>query len=265
MINNRRLVVVLPAYNAEKTLRKTIDQVPRDIVDEIILTDDASRDGTAVLSRQLGLRTFVHDRNRGYGGNQKTCYREALRCGADIVVMLHPDYQYDPRLVRAMGSLIAEGVYDAVIASRILGGGAMRGGMPFYKYLSNRALTFSQNLMTGKKLSEYHTGYRAFSAEVLRSLPLEGNSDDFVFDNQMLLQTLFFGFRLGEVSCPTSYHDEASSISFQRSVQYGFGVLKTGLQYVLARAGRATGPFRQDGARIEVPAPDAAAGLPRAG
>ncbi len=251
MLNGKKLAVVLPAYNAAKTLRATYDRIPHDIVDTVILTDDASSDTTAALSESLGIRTIVHDRNRGYGANQKTCYQAALEEGADIVVMLHPDYQYDPRLLRAMSSLIAEGVYDAVLGSRIIGGGALKGGMPRYKYVANRLLTAAENMATGAKLSEYHTGYRAFSREVLESLPLIENSDDFVFDNQMLAQVIYFGFGLGEVSCPTSYHDEASSINFGRSVTYGLGCLQTALTFALAKRGLSSSPlFQKNGRRL---------------
>jgi glycosyltransferase involved in cell wall biosynthesis len=236
MIAEKTVAVVLPAYNAASTLKSTVDELPA-IVDYRILVDDASRDGTAGVARQLGLSTFVHDANYGYGRNQMTCYREALRVGADIVVMVHPDYQYTPRLVTAMASMIAYDVYDVVLGSRILGGTARSGGMPLYKYVANRLLTAAQNLMLGAKLSEYHTGYRAFSRRVLETLPLLENSDDFVFDNQMLTQCLYFGFRVGEVSCPTKYFPEASSISFRRSVRYGFGVLGTALQCMLQRNG----------------------------
>jgi glycosyltransferase involved in cell wall biosynthesis len=252
LINKKKLAVVLPAYNAELTLERTFNQIPHDIVDELILTDDGSQDRTVALARDLGIRTFVHEVNKGYGANQKTCYMEALKTGADIVVMLHPDYQYDPRLIRAMSALIAEEVYDAVIGSRILGGGALVGGMPFYKYVANRCLTLAQNLITRKKLSEYHTGYRAFSRKILTTLPLLENSDDFVFDNQMLLQILFFGYKLGEVSCPTSYHDASSSISFRRSIRYGLGVLFTGVQHAMARSGLSQPPiFDPGGRRLE--------------
>ncbi|NNE07501.1 MAG: glycosyltransferase family 2 protein [Gemmatimonadetes bacterium] len=251
MLNGRKLAVVLPAYNAAKTLRATYDRIPHDIVDTVILTDDASSDATASLSESLGILTIVHDENRGYGANQKTCYRAALEAGADIVVMLHPDYQYDPRLLRAMSSLIAEGVYDAVLGSRIVGGGALKGGMPRYKYVANRLLTAAENIATGAKLSEYHTGYRAFSREVLEALPLLENSDDFVFDNQMLVQVIYFGFALGEISCPTSYHDEASSINFGRSVTYGLGCLQTALAFALAKRGLSSSPlFRKDGRKL---------------
>ncbi len=239
MILGKKLVVVLPAYNAEHTLRRTVDALPPGVVDELVLVDDASRDNTAALARSLGLHVLVHRVNLGYGGNQKTCYTEALARGADIVIMLHPDYQYDPRLVPAMAWLIASGLYDAVLASRIIGNGALRGGMPYYKYVANRLLTVTENILLGEKLSEYHTGYRAFSRNVLETLPLEANSNDFVFDNEMLAQIFYFGFRVGEVSCPTRYEPESSSINFRRSCKYGFGVLWTALQYRAARWGLA--------------------------
>lgn len=237
MINGKSVTVVMPAYNAERTIEKTFAELPRDIVDDIILTDDFSSDATAELSQNLGITTIRHDQNRGYGANQKTCYRAALERGADIVVMLHPDYQYTPLLITAMTSMIAYDVYDVVIASRILGKTARAGGMPLYKYVANRLLTLVQNLFLGQKLSEYHTGYRAFSRKVLESLPLEQNSDDFVFDNEMLTQITFFDFRVGEVSCPTKYFEEASSIGFQRSVRYGFGCLANCFLFSLARSG----------------------------
>ncbi len=237
MLNGKRIVVVLPAYNAAKTLEKTWQEIPFEFVDDVVLVDDASRDDTAEEARRLGIRTIVHERNTGYGGNQKTCYRSALSLGADIVIMLHPDYQYTPRLITAMAAMIAYGEFDAVLASRILGVGALKGGMPLYKYLANRGLTLVENLLLGHKLSEYHTGYRAFSREVLETLPLETNSDDFVFDNQMLAQIIWAGFRIGEVSCPTKYFDDASSINFRRSVTYGFGVLWTACLFRLARLG----------------------------
>jgi glycosyltransferase involved in cell wall biosynthesis len=233
MIHGKRIAVVLPAYNAERTLQRTVDEIPPGFVDSLILVDDASSDRTAEVARGLGLRTIVHDRNRGYGGNQKTCYRAALEEGADVVIMLHPDYQYTPRLVVAMASLVALGQYDAVLGSRILSNGALRGGMPFYKYMSNRFLTLTENLLLRQKLSEYHTGYRAFSRRVLETLPLEANSDDFVFDNQMLAQVVWFGFTIGEISCPASYFPEASSINFRRSLTYGLGVLRVSLQFRL--------------------------------
>ena len=236
MINGKRIVAVFPAYNAEKTLRSTLAELP-EIVDQSILVDDGSRDGTAQLGRELGLKVYVHDGNYGYGRNQQTCYREALAAGADIVVMVHPDYQYTPLLVTAMASMIAYNVYDVVLGSRIIGGATLAGGMPFYKYVSNRALTAFQNLLLGAKLSEYHTGYRAFSRDVLVKMPLLENSDDFVFDNEMLTQCVYFGYRIGEVSCPTKYFEEASSIGFRRSVKYGFGVLSTALKFRLDRMG----------------------------
>ncbi len=251
MISGKKVAVVLPAYNAERTLRRTWSEIPHDVVDHVILTDDASLDATAALSRELGITTLVHDSNRGYGGNQKTCYRAALDAGADVVVMLHPDYQYDPRLVRAMASMVAEGIYDAVIASRILGGGALAGGMPVWKYVSNRALTLVENVLVGAKLSEYHTGYRAFSRAVLETLPLAENSDDFVFDNQMLVQTVWFGFSLAELSCPTRYNPDASSINFRRSVRYGLGCLATAAGFRLARWGMARPRiFAEGGGRL---------------
>ena len=238
-MNGRRIVVVMPAFRAERTLERTYRAIPREIVDEVILTDDASDDATARLARSLGIRTLVHDRNRGYGANQKTCYLEALRCGADVIVMLHPDYQYEPRLVTPMASMIASGIYDVVLGSRILGGTAMAGGMPGWKYAANRALTAAQNLALGSKLSEFHTGFRAYSREALLTIPLLANSDDFVFDNQVLAQAVAAGLRLGEISCPTSYHDDASSINLRSSLAYGLGVLGTTLQFVAWRWGLA--------------------------
>jgi glycosyltransferase involved in cell wall biosynthesis len=237
MILDKKLIVIMPAYNAEKTLRRTYAELPHEYVDEVILVDDASRDETPRLAKELGIKTIIHPENKGYGGNQKTCYREALKHGADIVVMVHPDYQYSPRLVAAMASMIASGHYDVVLGSRILGGAALKGGMPFYKYIANRFLTFTENVALGVKLSEYHTGFRAFTREVLETLPLEENSDDFVFDSEMLVQVVFFGFRIGELSCPTRYFKEASSINFSRSVKYGFGVLASVMQYVLSKWG----------------------------
>jgi glycosyltransferase involved in cell wall biosynthesis len=236
LINGKRITVVLPAYNAEKTLRATVQEIP-DLVDDVTLVDDHSNDGTVDLAKQLGLRVFVHDRNYGYGRNQQTCYREALSAGADVVIMVHPDYQYTPLLVTAMASMVAYGVYDVVLGSRIIGGTALLGGMPLYKYVFNRALTAFENVFLRVKLSEYHTGYRAFSREVLTRLPLLENSDDFVFDNQMLAQAVHFGFRIGEVSCPTKYFEEASSINFRRSVTYGLGVVGTTLRFFLQRIG----------------------------
>ncbi len=248
MISGKRIAVVLPAYNAEKTLEATIGEVPA-LVDDLILVDDHSSDRTVEMARQLGLACFVHDRNYGYGRNQLTCYREALATGADVVVMLHPDYQYTPRLITAMASLVAYDVYDVALGSRIIGGTALRGGMPFYKYLANRFLTAFENLFLGAKLSEYHTGYRAFSREVLLRLPLLENSNDFVFDNQVLAQCVRFGFRIGEVSCPTKYFKEASSINFHRSVVYGLGVLRTTVQFALQKWGIASFRFLSDEGR----------------
>jgi glycosyltransferase involved in cell wall biosynthesis len=248
VINGKKIVVVLPAYNAEKTLDATVQELP-EIVDERILVDDHSSDATAATARRLGLTVEVHQRNRGYGGNQKTCYSKALAAGADVVVMLHPDYQYDPLLVTPIATMIAYGVYDLALGSRILGGGALRGGMPMYKYVSNRFLTLAQNLLMGAKLSEYHTGFRAFSRELLMALPLEENSDDFVFDNQILAQAVLIGARIGEISCPTRYFPEASSINFRRSAIYGMGVLRTSLEYRLAKLGVARASYLRFPAR----------------
>jgi glycosyltransferase involved in cell wall biosynthesis len=236
MINGKRIAVVMPAYNAEKTLEMTVRELS-DVVDIRILVDDSSKDGTAQLSKKLGVQTFIHDANYGYGRNQQTCYREALAAGADVVVMVHPDYQYTPSLVPAMAGMVTSGVYDMVLASRILGAGALKGGMPLYKYVANRLLTAFQNLFLGVKLSEYHTGFRAYSRDLLQALPLLENSDDFVFDNQMIAQAVMFGFKIGEISCPTKYFEEASSINFKRSVQYGFGVLATTVSFVAHKMG----------------------------
>jgi glycosyltransferase involved in cell wall biosynthesis len=244
MLLGQKLVVILPAYNAEKTLARTYAEIPMDIVDEVVLVDDHSTDRTAEVGRELGIRhVLVHPQNRGYGGNQKTCYNKALELGADLVIMLHPDYQYTPRLIESMAYLAAHKVYPVVIGSRILGKGALRGGMPLYKYVFNRMLTLTQNLLMGQKLSEYHTGYRLFTAEVLRNIPFEKNSDDFVFDNQMLAQVCFFGYEVGEVSCPTRYFDEASSINFRRSMVYGWGVLRVALMYRLQKWGILRSPI----------------------
>lgn len=251
MIHGLKTVVVMPAYNAERTLEKTWAEVPMDVVDEVILVDDKSSDRTIEVARRLGIKHFTHPENRGYGANQKTCYALALRENADIVVMLHPDYQYTPKLITAMAAMVASGQYDIVLGSRILGTGALRGGMPAYKYLSNRFLTFFQNVMTGQKLSEYHTGFRAYSRKVLETLPLLENSDDFIFDNQVLVQAMRFGFRIGEISCPTRYEPESSSINFRRSLVYGFGVLRTSLQYRLRRWGLGRWRFLDpDGRRL---------------
>jgi glycosyltransferase involved in cell wall biosynthesis len=248
MIHGKRVIVVLPAYNAARTLERTIAEIPPGVVDECLVVDDASGDDTVSEARRLGLPCLVHPRNLGYGGNQKTCYAEALRRGAEIVVMLHPDYQYSPRLVGSMAWQVASGEYDVVLGSRILGAGALKGGMPLYKYVANRVLTAVENLLLGIKLSEYHTGYRAFSRRVLETLPLHQNSDDFVFDNQILAQAVAFGFSIGEISCPTRYFAEASSINFRRSVIYGLGVLGTALRYRLDRWGLLRcRQFRRDG------------------
>ena len=242
MINGKRIAVVMPAYNAEKTLEQTVRELS-DVVDIRILVDDCSRDQTAALSERLGVRTFVHDANYGYGRNQQTCYREALAAGADIVVMVHPDYQYTPSLVPALAGMVASGNYEMALGSRILGAGALKGGMPLYKYISNRILTALQNLFLGVKLSEYHTGFRAFSRHLLETLPLQENSDDFVFDNQMIAQAVIFGFAIGEISCPTLYFAEASSINFRRSVQYGLGVLCTTALFVAHKLGVIRAPI----------------------
>jgi len=249
LLQGKKVIVVMPAYNAEQTIERTWSEIPHDIVDEVLVVDDHSLDATAEVARRLGLTLFVHERNRGYGGNQKTCYREALRRGADIVVMLHPDYQYPPRLIGPMAAMLASGMFDIVLGSRILGGAALRGGMPLYKYISNRVLTFGQNLALGAKLSEYHTGYRAYTRAALERLPLGENSDDFVFDNEMLAQAVYFGLRIGEISAPASYHPEASSISFRRSVRYGFGVLGTSIRFVLQRMGLLRSPIFDPSAR----------------
>ncbi len=242
MIANHKVVVVLPAYNAARTLEKTLADIPPEVVDELVLVDDASQDDTVAVARRLDIRhVVVHEKNLGYGANQKTCYRKALELKADIVIMLHPDYQYDPRLIPAMAWLVASGRFPVVLGSRILGGQAIAGGMPVHKYVANRFLTLFQNLCTGAKLSEYHTGYRAFSAEVLRTLDLEANSDDFIFDNQMLAQVLRAGYRIGEITCPARYFEEASSINFRRSVIYGMGVLRESLKSLRWRLSGAAG------------------------
>jgi glycosyltransferase involved in cell wall biosynthesis len=227
----------MPAYNAEKTLRSTYDEIPRDIVDEVILVDDASNDATSQVAKKLRIRTIIHPKNRGYGGNQKTCYKTALSLKADIIIMLHPDYQYTPKLIPAMAYLLESGLYDVVLGSRILGGQALKGGMPLYKFISNRFLTFAQNILMGAKVSEYHTGYRAFTRKVLETVPVENNSDDFVFDNQMLSQIHYLGFRIAEITCPAKYFTEASSINFSRSLSYGLGCLWTALQFRLSKMG----------------------------
>jgi glycosyltransferase involved in cell wall biosynthesis len=237
MIDGKKIAVVLPAYNAEKTLTKTYLNIPKDIVDQIILVDDHSKDHTIKIAKELGLEYIVHAKNLGYGGNQKTCYKEALKRGADIIVMLHPDYQYPPGLVPAMASMISSGIFDVVLGSRVLSGYALKGGMPVYKYISNRALTFIENIFLGAKLSEYHTGFRAFSRQFLLEIPILENSDDFVFDNQILAQAVYFGYRIGEISAPSNYNKDCSSISFSRSVKYGLGVLFTIVKFVFAKTG----------------------------
>jgi glycosyltransferase involved in cell wall biosynthesis len=259
MLKGLKVCVVMPGYKAEATVEKTVGEIPTDVVDDVVLVDDSSPDRTAEIARSLGVHTLVHPRNRGYGANQKTCYREALRRGADIVVMLHPDYQYTPRLIPALASCIASGLYDVALGSRILGVGALAGGMPYYKFVANRVLTLFQNLVVGHKLSEYHTGYRAFSRRLLLTLPLEENSDDFVFDNQMLAQAIHFGFSIAEVTCPTRYAEESSSINFSRSVRYGLGVLWTSLQVRAARLGLANAAFlSRDGRTLSLERRDSA-------
>jgi len=253
VFHGKRIVVVMPAYNAARTLEQTYQKIPLDIVDEVVVTDDASADDTVEVAQRLGLRTLVHETNRGYGGNQKTCYAEALKLGADVTVMLHPDYQYDPALLAPIIGMITDGPFDVVLGSRILGGSALEGGMPLYKYLANRLLTAFQNLFSGAKLSEYHTGYRAFSREVLEALPLLENSDDFLFDNQMLAQIIHSSFKIGELSCPAAYFEDMSSISFRRSVRYGVGVVLTSIQLFLQRKGLARFRiFARDGRRLQV-------------
>ncbi len=251
MIGGKKLAVVMPAYNAEATLLRTYEELPHDLIDVLILVDDQSRDRTVEIAMRLGATVIRHQKNLGYGGNQKTCYAAALGHGADIVVMIHPDYQYSPKLCGAMAWMVASGEYDLALASRILGTGALEGGMPMWRYVPNRFLTAVENILLGMKLSEYHTGYRAFSRTVLESIPLLENSDDFVFDNQMLAQAVAFGFKIGEISCPTRYMREASSISFSRSCTYGFGVLATALAYRMMRMGlRDPSIFRRDGRRL---------------
>lgn len=260
MLNGKRIIVVMPAYNAEKTLAMTYREIPLELIDDVLLVDDQSRDETVRVARELGIETLVHAANRGYGGNQKTCYRRALELGADVVVMLHPDYQYTPRLIVSIASMVAFGEYDIALGSRVLLGGALRGGMPLYKYVANRCLTLIQNRLIGAHFSEYHTGYRAYSREVLLRLPLEENSDNFVFDNQVIAQAVFFGYRVGELSCPTKYFEAASSISLLPSVRYGLGVLRTSVQFVMQRWGLAHFRiFSADGSRLfpATPASDA--------
>ena len=235
MLEGKKIIVVMPAYNAEKTLKVTYNEIPKGIVDEILVVDDHSKDRTVEVSRQLDLEVLVHGKNKGYGANQKTCYTEALKKGADIIIMLHPDYQYPPKLITAMAGLISSGMFDVVLGSRILGGMALKGGMPFYKYIANRLLTFIENIFLGQKLSEYHTGYRAYSKELLLNLPLLENSDDFIFDNQIIAQIVFFGYRIGEITSPSKYTKESSSISFKRSVIYGLGVIRVAIKFVVQK------------------------------
>ncbi len=254
MLNGKKIIVVLPAYNAAATLEKTVSELDRDVVDEVLLVDDFSADETVCLARGMDIRCFLHDRNYGYGRNQKTCYREALKSEADVIVMLHPDYQYSPKLVPAMAAMVVSGEYEVVLGSRILGGKARSGGMPLYKYVFNRMLTLVENLFLGSKLSEFHTGFRAFSRSVLEQIPIHENSDDFMFDNEMLAQAIYFKFSVGEISCPTRYFAEASSINFQRSVVYGLGVLWTSVRFRLQKWGVFN--FRIFASREPVPSPD---------
>lgn len=251
MLNGKKIAVVMPAYNAEKTLTRTYDEIPKDIVDSVILTDDGSSDKTVEVARKLNLKVFIHEKNKGYGGNQKTCYLEALKTGADVVVMLHPDYQYSPKLITSMAALITSGMFDVVLGSRILGNKALKGGMPLYKYIANRLLTLAENNIIGEKVSEYHTGYRAFSRKVLLDLPILENSDDFIFDNQILLQAFYFGYKVGEITCPSRYDKDSSSINFVRSVIYGIGVIKTAFQYLLNKNSICKSPiFNKNGKRL---------------
>ncbi len=251
MINDKKVVVIMPAYNAEKTLKQTYDDIYKDFVDEIILVDDNSQDNTKNISKNLNITTIVHKENKGYGGNQKSCYKAALKANADIVVMLHPDYQYTPKLIPAIVSMMAFGEYDAVLASRMLGNSALKGGMPLYKFMANRFLTIFENIFTGEKLSEYHTGFRGFTKEVLKSLPLEECNNDFIFDNEMIALLFYKGYKIGEISCPTKYFKEASSINFLRSCKYGFGVLAVSIKYRLAKLGLKTGIFKPDGKKLD--------------
>ncbi len=252
MLNGKRIVVVMPAYNAARTLRRTYAEIPRDVVDDVLLVDDASRDETVAIAAELGIRYLVHETNQGYGANQKTCYRHALAMGADVVIMLHADYQYTPRLITAMAAMITSGVYDVVLGSRVLGRGALAGGMPIYKFISNRVLTGIQNLCFRQRLTEYHTGYRAYSRDVLLRLPLEENSDGFVFDNEMIVQLVFFGYEIAEITCPAKYFEEASSTGLLRSTRYGLGVLTTTCRYLLERMGLRRFPmFDHEGRKLQ--------------
>ena len=243
MLNGKKIVVVMPAYNAARTLRRTYAEIPHDVVDEVILVDDASQDRTVAIAKELGIQCVIHPANAGYGANQKSCYRRALELGADVIVMVHPDYQYTPKLITAMAGMITSGLYHAVLGSRMLGRGALVGGMPLYKFVANRALTLIQNLCLPQKLTEYHTGYRAFSRDVLTTLPLEENSNDFVFDNEMIVQLVYFGYEIAEITCPARYFENASSINWWRSIRYGLGVLRATLRYVSARTGLKTHPM----------------------
>ncbi len=251
MINDKKVVVIMPAYNAEKTLEKTYNEIYQKFVDEIILVDDFSSDETKEIAKRLNITTIVHEKNKGYGANQKSCYRAALKAGADIVIMLHPDYQYTPKLIPAIASMMAFDEYDAVIASRMLGNSALKGGMPLYKFIANRFLTEFENFVTGEKLSEYHTGFRGFTRKILENLPLEDCSDDFIFDNQMLALILFNGFKIGEISCPTKYFAEASSINFARSCKYGLEVLLVSIKYRLAKSGFKIKLFNKGGKALD--------------
>lgn len=252
MINGKKVVIIMPAYNAEKTLKQTYDEIYKDFVDEVILVDDNSQDNTKIVSKELNITTIVHKENKGYGGNQKSCYKAALKANADIVVMLHPDYQYTPKLIPAIVSMMAFGEYDAVLASRMLGNSALKGGMPFYKFVANKFLTGFENFFTGEKLSEYHTGFRGFTREVLEKLPLEACDNDFIFDNEMIGLLFYYGFKIGEVSCPTKYFKEASSINFARSCKYGLGVLGVSLKYRLAKMGILTKIFKPDAEKLDL-------------
>ena len=252
MINNKKVVVIMPAYNAEKTLKQTYDEIYKDFVDEVILVDDNSQDNTKLVSKELNIKTIVHKENKGYGGNQKSCYKAALKSGADIVVMLHPDYQYTPKLIPAIVCMMAFEQYDAVLASRMLGNSALKGGMPFYKFVANKFLTGFENLLTGEKLSEYHTGFRGFTRKVLENLPLEDCDDDFIFDNEMIALLFYNNYKIGELSCPTKYFKEASSINFARSCKYGFGVLGVSLKYRLAKMGIKSKIFKPNAEKLDL-------------
>ena len=252
MINDKKVVVIMPAYNAEKTLKQTYDEIYHEVVDEVILVDDFSCDATKELSKRLNITTIVHKENKGYGANQKSCYKAAIKAGADIIIMVHPDYQYTPKLIPAMASMMAFGEYDAVLASRMLGNSALKGGMPLYKFVANKFLTCFENFFLGEKLSEYHSGFRGFTSEVLKKLPLEECDDDFIFDNESLALILFNGYKIGEISCPTKYFNEASSINFLRSCKYGFGVLRVSLTYRLAKMGLRSKIFRDNAKKLDL-------------